>query len=475
MPIMVSALRTTKTESKSGASARAEGHGELKRGSKGEVRREGKHTSGIGSKGGRGWRMCWEERKALQRVEWVGYLIWGTGRVRCRLRHWWMIGKGIEGGGGAMDVNAAVAGEGGRGREIVMYVLWGGMVVESGDGKVTYEGGSRKCMVVREGTGAEELFKMVRKMTGSDKSEEKLWYNLRYDREMLVPVEVDSDVEVIFKGNDEHGYLYVSGNAGPVRREHARAAVCEARERDTGEGKQIGKSGRKCNDVQEVGEERGNNKAGVKQDCRSVGVEGGEQPGRRLCVGEDAIELPNDDEISVASEDAGDAKAAEEDNAGDEGAAQKKCGEGSKREGGHLEKLGKNMDHHKTEMLKWKNGVGEKIEQKLADTYKNMGCIAAVECYSLMQWQMRYLPCCHALAVIAKANLWVYDYVHPIYKTAMQEVIYNQLVHPMKTHDIGVEDGRTGLVAGGNELDEDYNQCILPPNNGRHPGRPSSK
>ena len=51
---------------------------------------------------------------------------------------------------------------------------------------------------------------------------------------------------------------------------------------------------------------------------------------------------------------------------------------------GHLEKLGKKMDQHKTEMLKWKNGVGERIEQKLADTYKKMGCIAAVECYNFM-------------------------------------------------------------------------------------------
>ena len=118
--------------------------------------------------------------------------------------------------------------------------------MESGDGKVTYEGGSRTCMVVRERTGAEELFKMVRKMIESDKSEEKLWYSLKYDRKMLVPVEVDSDVvhvEVIFKGNDEHFYLYVAGGAGLVRREHVRAAVCEARERNIGEGKQIGRSG----------------------------------------------------------------------------------------------------------------------------------------------------------------------------------------------------------------------------------------
>jgi len=37
---------------------------------------------------------------------------------------------------------------------------------------------------------------------------------------------------------------------------------------------------------------------------------------------------------------------------------------------GHLEKLSKKMDKHKTDILKWKNGMGERIEQKLADTYK---------------------------------------------------------------------------------------------------------
>ena len=51
---------------------------------------------------------------------------------------------------------------------------------------------------------------------------------------------------------------------------------------------------------------------------------------------------------------------------------------------GHLDKLGKKMDKHKQETMKWKNGVGERIEQKLADTYQKMGCIAVVECYSLM-------------------------------------------------------------------------------------------
>ncbi|KAJ8425356.1 hypothetical protein Cgig2_021919 [Carnegiea gigantea] len=156
-------------------------------------------------------------------------------------------------------------------------------------------------------------------------------------------------------------------------------------------------------------------------------------PGNRLCVGGDAIELLDDNEILVALEDAGDAEAAEEDDAGDEGAAQSKCGEGSKREGcDDGNDLGKKMDHHKTEMLKWKNGVGERIEQKLADTYKKIGCIAAIECYSLMLGE-------YSVELTNSRRLW------------------------------------TGLVVGEDELDEDYNQCILPSNNGRHPGRTPSK
>ncbi|KAJ8424837.1 hypothetical protein Cgig2_031572 [Carnegiea gigantea] len=42
-------------------------------------------------------------------------------------------------------------------------------------------------------------------------------------------------------------------------------------------------------------------------------------------------------------------------------------------------------------------------------------------------------------------------------------------------HDMGIVDGKTGLVVDREELDEDYNQCTLPPNNGRHLGRPLSK
>ncbi|KAJ8423474.1 hypothetical protein Cgig2_013517 [Carnegiea gigantea] len=203
--------------------------------------------------------------------------------------------------------------------------------------------------------------------------------------------------------------------------------------------------------------------------------------------------MSDDDEISVASDDAGDEDTIAQDNRGDEQSPQTGSDQGMKKKG--------KMDKYKQDIIKWKNGVGEIIEWKLADMYQKIGYIAAVECYSLMlgeysveltnshklvvklgqqtctckQWQLRGLPCCHALAVIAKANLWVYDYFHPIYETATQEAIYDQLVHPMETHDMGKVDEKTGVVVGGEELLDDYNRCIPPPNNRRHPDRPPSK
>ncbi|KAJ8438308.1 hypothetical protein Cgig2_018788 [Carnegiea gigantea] len=193
---------------------------------------------------------------------------------RYRLRHWPLIEKVIEGAGGR-DMNEQWISRRrweGEGDSYVCFI--GGMLVESGDGKVKYKGGSRKCMVVRKGMVAEELLKMARKMTGSDMLEEKLWYSLKYDREILVVVEVDSDVEVIFKGNYKHGYIYVAGNAGPMRRQRTRAAVCEARV-----------SGRKCNHGEEVGEEHGNNEARVKRYDFYKDVTGGR---RRGAAGEQA-------------------------------------------------------------------------------------------------------------------------------------------------------------------------------------------
>lgn len=46
---------------------------------------------------------------------------------------------------------------------------------------------------------------------------------------MLMAIEGDVDISMFFKGNEEHGYLYVGGNDGPMRRGYKGSATCEGR------------------------------------------------------------------------------------------------------------------------------------------------------------------------------------------------------------------------------------------------------
>jgi len=79
------------------------------------------------------------------------------------------------------------------------------------------------------------------------------------------------------------------------------------------------------------------------------------------------------------------------------------------------------------------------------------------------------------MAIIRREKKWVYDYVSVCYKGLMQATCYMSIVYRMETHDMASVDDRTGRVAGGDFLDDDYNQCILPPLNPRKRGRPQSK
>ncbi|KAJ8444821.1 hypothetical protein Cgig2_034056 [Carnegiea gigantea] len=56
-----------------------------------------------------------------------------------------------------------------------------------------------------------------------------------------------------------------------------------------------------------------------------------------------------------------------------------------------------------------------------------------------------------------------------------QVTCYMNVVHRMEMHDIEFVDNRTGRVAGGESLNEDYNRRILPPLNPCKRGRPQSK
>ena len=89
------------------------------------------------------------------------------------------------------------------------------MLEEGRDGKVTHEEGLRKWMPVKEGIGVEEVRTLMKEVVGSDLSEYKVRYSLKYDRQMLVAAKRDMHVRMIFKGNDERENLCVVSNDGP--------------------------------------------------------------------------------------------------------------------------------------------------------------------------------------------------------------------------------------------------------------------
>lgn len=105
--------------------------------------------------------------------------------------------------------------------------VMGGMLEQTGDGKVPYEEGLRKCMVAKEDMGLEEFLRVVKEITESNLSERKLWYSLKYDGQMLMAIEGDENVRMIFKGNDVHCYLYVGGNDDPRRRAQKGVVACK--------------------------------------------------------------------------------------------------------------------------------------------------------------------------------------------------------------------------------------------------------
>ncbi|KAJ8438352.1 LOW QUALITY PROTEIN: hypothetical protein Cgig2_015279 [Carnegiea gigantea] len=95
------------------------------------------------------------------------------------------------------------------GGELVAYVLLH-VLEDSGDGKVTYKGGSRKC-TLRERRRACWPGRMVKETVAGDLPEQNIWYNLKYNRKMLMPVEGDMDARIRLKGNDDYDiYIWVA-------------------------------------------------------------------------------------------------------------------------------------------------------------------------------------------------------------------------------------------------------------------------
>ncbi|KAJ8427774.1 LOW QUALITY PROTEIN: hypothetical protein Cgig2_002924 [Carnegiea gigantea] len=233
-------------------------------------------------------------------------------------------------------------------------------------------GGLRKCIVIKKRTRVEEVQKMV--TIGNHFFEQKLWYCLKYDRKILIAIE---------------------GMRMLKRRAQKAGASCKGRTLTYNHGVVCTRSGR-------------DGYAGLQEVLREMVLlteRGGCVGDHTLRLGEEITELSDDDEISTALDDVSD---------------EKTLTEGVKKA---AKEAGVKMDKHKQDILKWKNGLAERIEQKLADTYKKMGCITQFDLgeysvklsrsgklvvklgqqtYTSRQWKMQGLPCCHALSVIRK-------------------------------------------------------------------------
>jgi len=81
---------------------------------------------------------------------------------------------------------------------------YGGVVEDGGEWKMRYNGGSRKCLLVREGMGVEELREMVRETVGVGVEVDRMWYSLKYERNMIMAMKGNTDARMMFKGSDKH-------------------------------------------------------------------------------------------------------------------------------------------------------------------------------------------------------------------------------------------------------------------------------
>ncbi|KAJ8425362.1 hypothetical protein Cgig2_032878 [Carnegiea gigantea] len=254
----------------------------------------------------------------------------------------------------------------------------------------------KDCVWVKENMGVLEVLRIVEEAMGEGIRDWHMWYSLKCNRLELLPLGQDGDVKKLMKGNDEYAYLYVAGSEGScVGRVYGNEA---------------------CEEQWKGGGYTDHARGGATVDA----------VGGIACVVDGRV------------------------------------------------KLNLKVDKRMMELEKWKNGVGDRIDKKLRKTLGNIGSVADVKVFntalgeygvplinnrslvvnlaerkcSCKWWQLKGLPCAHAMEVIDKKKLQVHDYVSDCYKAGSQNTIYMNSIHPMETYDSATVDNATGLVVG---------------------------
>jgi len=100
-------------------------------------------------------------------------------------------------------------------REIAVYVCWGGVLDDGGNGLMTSVGGRNACIWISPSMRVGDVLKLLEREIGESVRERHVWYSLKFDRRMLMALEKDEDVVKLVRGNDGHAYVYIVGKDGP--------------------------------------------------------------------------------------------------------------------------------------------------------------------------------------------------------------------------------------------------------------------
>ncbi|KAJ8444545.1 hypothetical protein Cgig2_000824 [Carnegiea gigantea] len=91
-------------------------------------------------------------------------------------------------------------------RALVVYVCWGGYVEERVGMMVSYQGGRKDCVWVKEDMTAVEVMMLVEAAMGEGLKGRVMWLSLKYDRRQLIRLGRDADVMKLMKGNEEYSW-----------------------------------------------------------------------------------------------------------------------------------------------------------------------------------------------------------------------------------------------------------------------------
>jgi len=99
-------------------------------------------------------------------------------------------------GRGLIMMEGGYAGGGGNGlRELSVYVCWGGYLEEGGDRMLSYHGGRKDCIWIKENMPVVLEERLVEEVMGKGLKGWEMWYSMKYDRREVLLLGKDVDVK----------------------------------------------------------------------------------------------------------------------------------------------------------------------------------------------------------------------------------------------------------------------------------------